>query len=153
MNYIVRLFLAASLLVAPIAFGQDKVAPKGYDLGVCSPSGSFVAAHVLVEGKDLRVDLISKKEDSVEKETDVIIYKFQSKDDKGVHYVFVSPKENKLEFVINFEENVGVFFVDGKPLAIIFVIKDDDGSKLTANGLTEYKACYAFFNSDDSTEN
>lgn len=133
---------AVALLLASCVFAQDKpAASKGYDLGACSPDG-FVAVHVLVNDKDLSVDLVSPGPGVVEKQDKPAVYKFKSKDENGVHYVLTSEDgKHTLEIVLNFEKNIGAIVGDGKPVAALFVKADDDGAKLAENAMSEYKAC------------
>jgi len=142
MKFLRGLVVVLSLLIASCTgSGQEKSSPKGYDLGACSPD-SFLAAHVLVVGKDLKMDLLSEEPGVVDKQENPLVYKFQSKDDKGnSEYLYESPKNRKLRLVLNFDKKQGIFFVDDKPAAVIFIMNDDDGSKLAENAMEEVKAC------------
>lgn len=153
MKFLRGLVLAASLLIASCVGGQSKVDPKGYDLGACSPDG-YLAAHVLFVDKDLKMDLVSEEPGVVEKKDNPVVYKFQSKDKKGLsHFVFVTAKgDHKLEMVLNFEKNVGTFLIDDKPAAVLFMLKDDDGAKLAENAMLEFKACVELVNGEDSSD-
>ena len=141
MKFLRGLFLATSLLIASCAGGQGKVEPKGYDIGACAPD-SYLAAHVVFVDKDLKMDLVSEEPGVVDKKEPALLYKFDSKDKNGVsHYVLASQKGVKLELVLDFDKKIGVFLVDGNPGAVLFMFKDDDGSKLAENAMEGFKAC------------
>lgn len=142
------LFLAASLLIVSCAVGQDKVEPKGYDIGACAPD-SYLAAHLLTVDKDLKMDLVSEEPGVVDKKEPALLYKFDSKDKNGFsHYVFQSLKGVKLELVLDFDKKIGVFLVDGRPGAVLFMFKDDDGAKLVENAMEGFKACVDLVNGE-----
>lgn len=144
MKFLRGLFLVSGLLIASFATGQDKT-PKGYDLGSCAPD-SFVAAHVVIVDKDLSLDLINVEPGVIEKQDHPVLYKFQSKDDLGAHYLFVNVKGRKLELVLDFKKSLGRFSVDGEIQAVILIMADDDGSKLAVNAMQEFKACVDLIN-------
>jgi hypothetical protein len=145
MKFLRGLIFASCLLIASFATAQDKPAPKGYDLGSCAP-GQFAAAHVVVVNKDLKIDWISTAPGVTEKQDHPVLYEFQSKDDLGSHYLYVNAKKRKLELVLNFKNSVGVFSVDGEAQAVIFIMEDDDASKLAENAMQEYKSCVELVN-------
>lgn len=138
------LFLASCLMIVPFIMAQDK-SPKGYDLGSCM-SDSFAAAHVAVVEKGLSIDWISDAPGSVVKQDHPVVYEFQSSNKGTSRYVYVNAKKQKLELILNFEKNLGLFQVDGEDQAVILIMPDDDASKLADNALKEFQACVDLVN-------
>ncbi len=149
MKFLRGLILVSSLLLAAcIAPGQEKTASKGYDIGSCSPD-SFLAAHVALVEKDLSMDFVSDEPGVVTKIEKPLVYKYQSEDKVGSHYLYETKDGHKLELVLNFEKKFGAFLVDGKPGAVLFLMKDDDGKQLAENAMSEFQACMSLLNSKD----
>lgn len=138
------LVLALSMLAAGF-YAQDKPAPttssKGFDMMSCDPE-SFVAGYVTFVGKDLKIESISPGPGQVEKSIDdgTNYYKFVSEDKVGFLYERQVGKE-KYQVVINYEKKIGFFAVDGKHEAIVFIMADEDGSKLAENAIKGFKVC------------
>jgi hypothetical protein len=113
---------------------------KGYDLSACSPS-TFYASHVLLVGNDLKLDLMNEEPGVVEKVQTELIYKFQSEDKDGRHYLYVTKNGDKLDLVLNFDKEVGRFVVNEKLTAIVFIVEDSSGEQLSANAMKSLKYC------------
>lgn len=137
MKFLRGLILSCVLLVPQVA---QKVESKGYDLGVCTRSG-FVPAHFTVTKDGLKVDEISSEPGVVEKVENGTLYKFVSKDEKGVSYELVADNGSKYRMILNFEKGFGLYLINDEPAAAIFISQDDDGSKLVENAMTQFKAC------------
>ena len=135
---LVRVGLLVTFLFAGASFAQEPSTPKGFDIGSCSPS-AFVAAHFVVVGKDLQVDKTSPGPNQVEDVTNGPVYKFDSEDKDGRHYVYVTKKGDKYDLVIG--AKLSEFRVNGEMQSVLLSIRDDDGSALAENAITEYKVC------------
>ncbi len=140
MKTLATMVLAATLLACP-AFAQDK---KGYDMGACS-TDSYLAAHMSVVGKDLEMDTVSRGPNKIEPMEKKLLYKFQSSDKEGNHYLAVVGDE-KLTIVVDFDKSVGYFSVDGKLSAVLMFVEDADGSKLADKAILMFKVCQELVN-------
>ncbi len=137
MKFMATVALAICLFAAS-ACGQD--IKKGYDIGQCSPN-SYFAAHVKVVGKDLQMDLASPGPNQSSPIQPVIIYKFVSEDKDGKHVEYVTENKRKFQLVLDFKSNIGYFTVNDEPTSVIFLLEDEDGSKLNEKALLMLKAC------------